>query len=199
MTQAMTIEDHDDDTGLYLGPARRCRNAGDRHDRPRRRLRARAPRHGDESEVPATAAGRMSMAKKTYGKTASGATITNDLVSKLAERAEAGYDVEETLRRRGGRPPIGSAAASWCTGTEASGASNTSSPWITLALRPRPCPTPAEHGHEEPPGPHPKPERRASHGGGAARALEILPPSHKVFRSSRVQLRSPSPVPPRTP
>ena len=31
---------------------------------------------------------------------------------KLAEKAEAGYDVEETLRRRGGRPPIGSAAAS---------------------------------------------------------------------------------------
>ena len=51
------------------------------------------------------------MAKKTYGKTSSGATITDDLVSKLAERAEAGYDVEETLARRGGRPPIGSAAA----------------------------------------------------------------------------------------
>ena len=51
------------------------------------------------------------MAKKTYGKTSSGATITDDLVSKLAERAEAGSDDEETLARRGGRPPIGSAAA----------------------------------------------------------------------------------------
>jgi hypothetical protein len=30
----------------------------------------------------------------------------------LAERAEAGYDVETTLRRRGGRPTLGSAAAS---------------------------------------------------------------------------------------
>jgi len=54
----------------------------------------------------------MSVAKKTYGKTASGAPITEDVVSKLAERAEAGYDVEEILGRRGGRPPIGSAAAS---------------------------------------------------------------------------------------
>ena len=29
-----------------------------------------------------------------------------------ADKAEVGHDVEETLRRRGGRPPIGSAAAS---------------------------------------------------------------------------------------
>jgi hypothetical protein len=52
------------------------------------------------------------MAKKTYGRTASGTPITDEVVGKLAEKAEAGYDVEETLRRRGGRPPIGSAAAS---------------------------------------------------------------------------------------
>lgn len=52
------------------------------------------------------------MAKKTYGKTAAGAPITDELVAELARRAEAGYDVEETLRRRGGRPPIGSGAAS---------------------------------------------------------------------------------------
>lgn len=52
------------------------------------------------------------MAKKTYGRTAGGIPITDEMVGKLAERAEAGYDVEETLRRRGGRPPIGSAAAS---------------------------------------------------------------------------------------
>jgi len=52
------------------------------------------------------------MAKKTYGKTSSGAPITDELVAGLVERAEAGYDVDETLRRRGGRPPIGSAAAS---------------------------------------------------------------------------------------
>jgi hypothetical protein len=50
--------------------------------------------------------------RKTYGKTASGKPITSELVEQLADRAEAGYDVDETLRRRGGRPPIGSAAAS---------------------------------------------------------------------------------------
>lgn len=51
------------------------------------------------------------MAKKTYGRTASGVPITDDLVEKLAKRAEAGYDVDETLRRRGGRPALGSGPA----------------------------------------------------------------------------------------
>jgi hypothetical protein len=49
--------------------------------------------------------------KKTYGRTASGALITDGLVDKLSAEVEAGYDAEETLRRRGGRPPMGSAAA----------------------------------------------------------------------------------------
>jgi hypothetical protein len=53
-----------------------------------------------------------SMAKKTHGRVVSGAPITDELVSKLAKQAEVGYDVEKTLRQRGGRPPIGSAAAS---------------------------------------------------------------------------------------
>lgn len=52
------------------------------------------------------------MAKKTYGKTASGKAIGEQLVTDLAAKAEAGYDVDETLRRRGGRPPMGAAAAS---------------------------------------------------------------------------------------
>jgi hypothetical protein len=52
------------------------------------------------------------VSKKTHGKTASGQPITDELVAELAQKAEAGYDVEETLRRQGGRPPIGSAAAS---------------------------------------------------------------------------------------
>ncbi|MGA2164749.1 MAG: CopG family transcriptional regulator [Solirubrobacteraceae bacterium] len=51
------------------------------------------------------------MAKKTYGRTAGGLPITDDLVDQLSTKAEAGYDVEEILRRRGGRPPMGSAAA----------------------------------------------------------------------------------------
>lgn len=49
--------------------------------------------------------------KKTYGKTKSGAPIGEELVEKLAGEAEAGYDVEETLRRRVGRPTIGSGPA----------------------------------------------------------------------------------------
>jgi hypothetical protein len=49
--------------------------------------------------------------KKTHGKTASGKPITDEMVGRLAKKAEAGYDVEETLRRRPGRPPIGSAPA----------------------------------------------------------------------------------------
>ena len=50
--------------------------------------------------------------RKSYGRTASGKPISDELVEQLADKAEAGYDVDETLRRRGGRPPIGSAAAS---------------------------------------------------------------------------------------
>ena len=52
------------------------------------------------------------MTKKTHGTTAGGSPITDELVSELAEKAEAGYDVEDTLRRRGGRPTIGSGPAS---------------------------------------------------------------------------------------
>jgi hypothetical protein len=53
----------------------------------------------------------MTMAKKTHGKTASGKPITDDLIDKLAKKAEAGYDVDETLQRRPGRPRIGSGPA----------------------------------------------------------------------------------------
>ncbi len=51
------------------------------------------------------------MAKNTHGRTLSGVPITDELVSELAEKAEVGYEVDEMLQRRGGRPPIGSAAA----------------------------------------------------------------------------------------
>lgn len=49
--------------------------------------------------------------KKTHGKTPGGKPITEEMVEKLAKKAEAGYDVDETLRRRPGRPAIGSAPA----------------------------------------------------------------------------------------
>lgn len=51
------------------------------------------------------------MRRKDYGKTASGKPITDDLVTELSEKAEAGFDPEEVVRRRGGRPPMGAAAA----------------------------------------------------------------------------------------
>jgi hypothetical protein len=54
----------------------------------------------------------MASKKKTYGTTRSGRKIDDDLVDELVEKAERGYDVDEILRRRGGRPPIGSGPAS---------------------------------------------------------------------------------------
>jgi hypothetical protein len=54
----------------------------------------------------------MAPKKKTYGTTRSGRTIDEDLVDELVEKAERGYDVDEIIRRRGGRPPIGSGPAS---------------------------------------------------------------------------------------
>ena len=51
------------------------------------------------------------MAKKDYGRTRGGEPITDELVEQLAAKAEAGFDVDEILRRRGGRRPMGSAAA----------------------------------------------------------------------------------------
>jgi hypothetical protein len=54
----------------------------------------------------------MTMAKKNYGRTRSGKEITDELVEELGANAEAGFDVDEIIRRRGGRPPMGSSAAS---------------------------------------------------------------------------------------
>jgi hypothetical protein len=51
------------------------------------------------------------MPRKTYGKTRSGQPITEDLVTELGKKAEEGFDPEEIIRRRGGRPPMGTAAA----------------------------------------------------------------------------------------
>lgn len=51
------------------------------------------------------------MTRKNYGKTRDGLPITDELVAELAAKAEAGYDADEILRRRGGRPPLGSAPA----------------------------------------------------------------------------------------
>jgi uncharacterized protein (DUF4415 family) len=51
---------------------------------------------------------------RVYGHTRSGKPITDEQVEALAAEAEAGYDVEALLARRGkrGRPALGSAPAS---------------------------------------------------------------------------------------
>jgi hypothetical protein len=51
------------------------------------------------------------MSRKSYGKTRSGKAITDDLVTELGKKAENGFDPDEIVRQRGGRPPMGSAAA----------------------------------------------------------------------------------------
>jgi hypothetical protein len=51
---------------------------------------------------------------RIYGHTTSGKAITDVEVEALAAEAEAGYDVEQLIARRGkrGRPPLGSGPAS---------------------------------------------------------------------------------------
>lgn len=47
----------------------------------------------------------------THSKT-QGAGVNDETVDAMADEAERGYDVEELLQRRSGRPKMGSAAAS---------------------------------------------------------------------------------------
>ena len=77
------------------------------------------------------------MSAKDYGRTASGKPLTEDLVAELSTRAEEGYNVDETLRRRGGRPRLGSEPAVV--------ESVRLEPELREALRTR-----AEHDHESP-------------------------------------------------
>jgi hypothetical protein len=53
----------------------------------------------------------MAKKKKIYGTTRSGVPITDELIEKLSARAEKGFDVDEILRRRKGRPAMGSGPA----------------------------------------------------------------------------------------
>ncbi|HEY1733661.1 MAG TPA: CopG family transcriptional regulator [Acidimicrobiales bacterium] len=52
------------------------------------------------------------MAPKTHGTRADGTPITDETVEAMADEAERGYDVDALLRRRGGRPAMGSAPSS---------------------------------------------------------------------------------------
>lgn len=49
---------------------------------------------------------------ETHGTRADGTPISDEMVEAMADEAERGYDVGELLRRRGGRPSMGSAASS---------------------------------------------------------------------------------------
>lgn len=49
---------------------------------------------------------------RDHGRLKDGKAITDEMVEKMADEAEAGYDVDEIERRRGGRPSIGSGPAS---------------------------------------------------------------------------------------
>lgn len=49
---------------------------------------------------------------RNHGKLNNGTTTTDEMVEKMADEAEAGYDVDEIERRgAGGRPAMGSAPA----------------------------------------------------------------------------------------
>jgi hypothetical protein len=47
---------------------------------------------------------------RTFGNTSSGEAINDQHLERLTEKAEAGYDIEATLKRRSGGPKTGSAA-----------------------------------------------------------------------------------------
>jgi hypothetical protein len=49
------------------------------------------------------------MTKRAYGHTNSGTPVTDELIEQLADEAEAGYDLDQIIARRGkrGRPRLG--------------------------------------------------------------------------------------------
>lgn len=49
---------------------------------------------------------------KAHGRKNEAIPLTAAMVEAMADEAEAGYDVDEILRRRGGRPSMGSSGAS---------------------------------------------------------------------------------------
>ena len=51
----------------------------------------------------------MSMRERT---TTDGVPLTDEIAERFADEAEQGYDVEAVLRRRGGRPSMGSGVSS---------------------------------------------------------------------------------------
>lgn len=48
---------------------------------------------------------------KDHGRKEDGTPITDEMAKAMADEAEAGYDLDKIIRRRGGRPAMGAAAA----------------------------------------------------------------------------------------
>ncbi len=48
---------------------------------------------------------------KDHERKEDGTSITDEMVEAMADKAQAGYDVDEIIRRRGGRPAMGVAPA----------------------------------------------------------------------------------------
>lgn len=48
----------------------------------------------------------------THGKKLDGTPITDEMIEAMADEAEAGYDVDQIIKRRSGRPSMGSSPAS---------------------------------------------------------------------------------------
>lgn len=49
----------------------------------------------------------MTTTKKSYGRSANGVELTDDVIEKLAAKAETGYDIDELKpKMRRGRPPL---------------------------------------------------------------------------------------------
>lgn len=109
---AWAMDDWDEDLRLYIGPARDGLAARGRGHRECGPWQLGNPRNVDAREVPASALRRCTMtAKKNYGRTRSGKVITDELIDEYVKQAEDGFDVDELIRRRGGRPLIGEAPA----------------------------------------------------------------------------------------
>ena len=72
------------------------------------------PRHANAGRLPATAAEGQARTDMNHGQHEDGTPITDTDIEAMADEAEQGYDVDTLLRRRrrGGRPPLGSGAAS---------------------------------------------------------------------------------------
>lgn len=70
------------------------------------------PRHVFASQVSPAAAARRTTMTKDHGHKEDGTAITDEMVEAMADEAEAGYDVDQIIRRRGGRPAMGAAPAS---------------------------------------------------------------------------------------